>query len=476
MPTMTLHNATNFDTYGDELEDRIADDGYTVQNSQSTGFFFGTSTYRPPSDVPAYYELDGFFIAGNNLTYSFGFPFSGTVTNITVGEGILSGSQYTTETAARTQYGAEVSISDMSLPVADLLDMIASGDFAAEFRAYVEQQHWTINGSGGNDKFFGGVSADTLYGNAGIDTIEAGGGNDVLDGGTGADILQGGAGNDSYVVDNANDVVDESPAGSSGTDSVISSITWSLTDTVHTKGFVEVVQLTGAANVNAYGNSLANLLVGNNGANVLDGRAGADFMQGRGGSDTYVVDNAGDVVDESAAGSSGSDAIISSVSWGLANAVHTKGFVEVLQLTGSTAINAYGNSLANLLVGNAGANLLSGAAGNDVLIGGAGRDLFYFNTVPNSTANVDTIADFSVADDTIWLENAVYAALGPAGPLAASAFAIGGAAADASDRIVYNSSTGALSYDDDGTGVHGAVIFAKVAAGLALTAADFTVV
>jgi Ca2+-binding RTX toxin-like protein len=313
---------------------------------------------------------------------------------------------------------------------------------------------------------YGNSLANVLIGNAGVN---------VLDGGTGADAMQGRGGNDTYVVDNANDVVDESVAGSSGTDSVVSSITWSLTDTVHTKGFVEVVQLTGAANVNAYGNSLANILIGNGGNNILDGRAGADVMQGRGGDDSYVVDNAGDVVDESVAGS-GSDAVISSVTWDLADAAHTKGSVEVLQLVGAAAINGYGNALANTLVGNSAANLLAGAAGNDLLVGGAGNDLFYFNTAPNSTTNMDTISDFSVADDTIWLENAVYAALGAAGPLAASAFAIGGAAADTSDRIVYNSSTGALSYDDDGTGVHAAVIFAKVGAGLALTAADFTVV
>jgi Ca2+-binding RTX toxin-like protein len=323
-----------------------------------------------------------------------------------------------------------------------------------------------LNGGGGNDLLFGQAGNDFILGGAGIDR---------LDGGTGADHMAGGAGNDAYTVDNLNDIVDETLAGSSGTDSVISSITWSLADAIHTKGDVEVLQLAGSANINATGNSFANVLVGNSGNNILDGRAGADFMQGRGGNDSYVVDNANDVVDESVAGSSGTDSVISSITWSLTDTNHTKGFVEVLQLTGSANVNAYGNSLANILVGNAGNNLLSGAAGNDLLIGGAGHDTFYFNTLPNSTSNMDTISDFSVADDTIWLENAVYAALGAAGPLAAAAFHVGSAAADASDRIVYDSSTGAISYDDDGSGAHAAVVFAKVAAGLALTAADFTV-
>ncbi len=52
----------------------------------------------------------------------------------------------------------------------------------------------------------------------------------------------------------------------------------------------------------------------------------------------------------------------------------------------------------------------------------------------------------------------------------------GTGAHDATDRIVYNRSTGALLYDADGVGGTAAVRFATLAPKLVLTAADFLVV
>ncbi|WP_394893698.1 hypothetical protein ACG873_25900 [Mesorhizobium sp. AaZ16] len=126
--------------------------------------------------------------------------------------------------------------------------------------------------------------------------------------------------------------------------------------------------------------------------------------------------------------------------------------------------------------GGAGNDYLRGYLGNDTLTGCAGNDVFVFNTVPNSATNFDRITDFSVYADTNWLDDAIFAALGAPGVLAAGAFRIGAAAADASDRIVYNSVTGGLDYDADGTGGTGAIRFATLDAGLALTSADFFVI
>ena len=125
--------------------------------------------------------------------------------------------------------------------------------------------------------------ANLLTGNAG---------NNVLDGGADADRMVGGAGNDTYRVDNAGDVVVE--ANGQGTDTVQSSVSFSLGGQ-----YIERLTLTGSANIDGTGNSLANLLTGNAGNNVLDGGAGADRMVGGAGNDTYRVDNAGDVVVES---------------------------------------------------------------------------------------------------------------------------------------------------------------------------------
>ena len=135
-----------------------------------------------------------------------------------------------------------------------------------------------------------------------------------------------------------------------------------------------------------------------------------------------------------------------------------------------------GDGLANTLSGGAGTDVLTGGAGNDTLSGGAGADQFVFNTALNAATNVDTITDFTVVDDTIQLENAVFTQFATPGTLTAAAFYAGAAAHDADDRIIYNAATGDLSYDVDGTGAAAAVKFATLSTGLALANTDFLVI
>lgn len=61
---------------------------------------------------------------------------------------------------------------------------------------------------------------------------------------------------------------------------------------------------------------------------------------------------------------------------------------ENLTLTGSSAINATGNGVANLLTGNGAANRLDGKGGADTMIGGDGDDTY---TVDNAG---DQIVEF----------------------------------------------------------------------------------
>jgi Ca2+-binding RTX toxin-like protein len=51
-----------------------------------------------------------------------------------------------------------------------------------------------------------------------------------------------------------------------------------------------------------------------------------------------------------------------------------------------------------------------------------------------------------------------------------------GTAQDASDRIIYETDTGKLFYDSNGSTAGGAVQFALLGTGLALTNADFFIV
>jgi Ca2+-binding RTX toxin-like protein len=143
---------------------------------------------------------------------------------------------------------------------------------------------------------------------------------------------------------------------------------------------------------------------------------------------------------------------------------------------GNLADTLTGNTLANNLNGGGGNDTINGGGGNDTLTGGAGADRFRFATTLNATTNRDVISDFSIAQmDTIELENAVFTAFTTTGTLAAPAFFIGAAATNANQRILYNSATGGLVYDEDGSGAIGSIAFATLNSGLALNNTFFTI-
>ena len=337
---------------------------------------------------------------------------------------------------------------------------------------------------------FTGTSGASLTGNGLNNLMTGGAGNDTIDGGAGNDTMVGGAGNDTYVVDSATDVVTE--ASNAGTDLVQSSISYILGVNV------EALTLTGASAINGTGNTLANTITGNDLANIINGLAGADTMIGGGGNDTYVVDNVADSIVESLGG--GLDLVQSSVSYTLAN------YVDNLTLTGTSAINATGNTDNNTLIGNGGANILlgllgsdnlnggagndrlEGGLGNDTLTGGTGNDNFVFNTAINASSNVDTLTDFKVSGtDKIMLSKAIFAALGSATPtatgvaLTATDFVSGTTVTDTSStgqHLLYNSTSGVLYYDADGSGGNHAVQVALIGVDLhaGLLSTDFLVI
>lgn len=177
-------------------------------------------------------------------------------------------------------------------------------------------------------------------------------GNNTLDGGAGADTMRAGAGDDAYVVDDSGDTVVENP--NEGVDGIFASVSYVLPENV------DNLTLTGAADINATGNVMNNVITGNSGANILDGGAGADTLSGGAGDDAYVVDHAADAIVENP--NAGNDTVLAAVSYALAD------YVENLTLTGNADINGTGNALDNVLTGNAGNNVLAGGAGNDTYV------------------------------------------------------------------------------------------------------------
>ena len=366
-----------------------------------------------------------------------------------------------------------------------------------------------LNGTGNElgNVMTGNAGSNTLLGMAGNDTLYGGDGNDTLDGGTGADTMTGGAGDDTYKVDNAADRIVELASG--GTDAVLATISCKLGN------FVEVLTLPGTDNLKGTGNTLDNTIYGNAGNNAMVGNAGddslyggdgkdtlnggdgadtliggvgndsltggagpdlltggegADKMTGGAGNDVYLVDNAHDRTIESADG--GTDTVQASISWTLAAQV------EKLTLIGGN-LNGSGNASDNTITGTSGNNALKGHAGDDIifgndgtdklfggdgkdtLTGGTGKDIFAFDTAA-SVANADNITDFSRAEgDRIQLSKAVFAGFSHLGSLTADEYyAAAGAktAHDASDRMIFNTTTGDLYYDADGSGAKAAAV------------------
>ena len=239
--------------------------------------------------------------------------------------------------------------------------------------------------------------------------------------------------------------------------------------------------------VNVFGNSGNDTLNGSGGRDTLDGGTGTDSLVGGLGADIYVVDSAPDIVKEAkVALTSALEEAGDTVQTTLAQYTLLNNF-ENLTYTGTVAFTGTGNSAANGMVGGAKADLLDGAGGADTiggglgadsLLGGAGKDLFVFDTAMGS-GNTDALSDFSATEDTLWLEKSgagLFNALAT-GALAADKFkALGSGSVDSNDRILYDSNTGKIFYDADGSGAGARVLFATVAVGTALTATDFYVI
>ncbi|MDJ0902728.1 MAG: Calx-beta domain-containing protein [Xenococcus sp. MO_188.B8] len=258
------------------------------------------------------------------------------------------------------------------------LNLIGTGNF----KAVGNDQNNEIVGNSGDNILKGLNGEDSLSGSTGNDLLMGNEQNDVLEGGSGQDTLVGGPGDDVYLLSNPEDINDRIWEHS-GNDRVEAIFSYTL------GSHLENLKLTGDGDINATGNSKANVLTGNSGDNILDGLAGTDIMIGGSGDDTYIVENITDQVIEEGGTSDRDDTIISYVDYTLEDVNN----VENLSLVGN-ALSGIGNSSNNKIIGNQLDNSLSGNDGNDSLDGGLGNDTL------NGNDGRDTI-DGGLGNDTL---------------------------------------------------------------------------
>lgn len=318
-----------------------------------------------------------------------------------------------------------------------------------------------ILGISTSDRMIGGSGHDSLAGLAGSDTLSGGGGNDFLFGGTGDDLLLPGSGMN--LIDGGDGFDTLSYAGERRAMTVTLDIGDGTGVTraggVETDHFGSIEAIIGGS-----GNDI---LTGDAGSNTLQGGAGADRLDGGRGVDTASYAEATGRVRASLADPG-------------TNAGDARGdrYVSIERLEGSAFSDGLtGNAGRNLLSGGGGNDVLAGGGGIDTLTGGTGSDRFVFSTAPGPV-NVDLVTDFDPRFDSLVLDDAVFGALAGRGVLDRHAFRdLATGAADRSDRILYDSATGSLFYDADGSGSgHGAIRFAVLTGRPGLSAGDVLVV
>ncbi len=292
-------------------------------------------------------------------------------------------------------------------------------------------------------------------------------------------------------------------ADNQGTITITDTFSTNVTSTL--AALVENLTLTDTSAIDGTGNAGANVLAGNSANNILAGLDGndsyiydADFAQGK------------DTINETSTGgidtlNLGKTAAAMNINLGLTAAQTVNANLQLVipviaieNIVGGAGNDRItGNILANNLQGGTGDDRISGAGGddtifgqggNDILSGGAGNDIFYYNGLLSGAVTssayfgIDTISDFTSAQDKIYLSKATFGAI-----TSAAGTAIGTNFTTVDDdtqvdtqtaAIVYSLNSGGLFYNQNGAatgfGANGGE-FANLLASPTLLATDFTI-
>jgi Ca2+-binding RTX toxin-like protein len=212
-----------------------------------------------------------------------------------------------------------------------------------------------------------------------------------------------------------------------------------------------------ATNDNIFGRAGDDVLRGFGGRDALEGGVGNDTLEGGDGKDILDGGEGDDTLD----GGIGGDTL----EGGEGN---------------DTLIGGTGN---DILRGGEGNDTLIGGSGNNLLVGGGGNDSFQLGTLRDKTA----ITDFTVTEDLLLISRAQFFVIDPVtegvvrlpvGTLSSDNFNVGTGPLDRDDYFTYNSSTGELFFDRDGSKSGPGFVTGKIAqlsAGLDMTNANIVI-
>ncbi|CBN54836.1 MULTISPECIES: calcium-binding protein [Kamptonema] len=276
----------------------------------------------------------------------------------------------------------------------------------------------TPNAQGGLDIV--GVAGDNrLSGSSGSDSIQTFGGNDLINAGAGNDYAATSTGSDTVVAGSGNDTV-----------------------------------------------------YGGKGNDVVDGGDGNDFVVGGFGGDTLSGGGGDDVIYADDLGRPGN------ISGGADNLSCGTGSDRAFGLVGEDIISGddgndtvYGGKGGDTINGGAGNDFLAGDRGADILTGGTGNDTFAFTAQATGTG-IDTITDFTPAEDKIALAKAAFGGLG--GTFDPTEFVVQAnfnpnAPGSTANKVIYDPNSGLLYYNT-GNGVQA---LAQLQGGLTITSSNF---
>jgi Ca2+-binding RTX toxin-like protein len=268
--------------------------------------------------------------------------------------------------------------------------------------------------AGKNSLIVGTVAANNINAGDGDDLVFGLAGNDSITGGAGNDCLFGGAGDDTFFAKLKEAEFDDMQGGSD-----IDTLQITTTPGFNDLTLNQFLATNSIEQVNMEAGSFLHGIDGNDNDNVLDFSATTFFLsrnvEGGVGNDTITATNSATSTYD---GNSGDDVLNG----------------------GSVADNLIGSTGNDTITGGGGNDTIVGGVGADSLTGGGGNDWFRYNATNEGT---DTITDFVSGTDKFLFASLAFSNT--------ASFNATGAAIGTNAQFIYNTGSGLLSYDSNGT-------------------------